>query len=73
MILSMKKGYYYRGRVVWYNRDKDLYTVHLDNGVTAFVFRSNVMGYVNLSINDIVSVCVTSIFKDKVGGNAVRI
>ena len=73
MILSMKKGYYYRGRVVWYNRDKDLYTVHLDNGVTAFVFRSNVMGYVNLSINDIVSVCVISIFKDKVGGNAVRI
>lgn len=73
MILSMKKGYYYRGRVVWFNREKDLYTVHLDNGVTAFVFRNNVMSYADLSINDIVSVCITSIFKNKVGGNAVKL
>ena len=73
MILSMKRGYYYRGRVVWYNLDKDLYTVHLDNGVTAFVFRKNVMSYPDLSVNDIVSVCVTGIYKDTVVGNAVKI
>jgi len=73
MILSMKRGYYYRGRVVWYNRNKDLYTVYLDNGVTAFVYRKNVIGYIDLSINDIVSVCVTSIYENKVGGNAVRL
>ena len=72
-ILSMKKGNYYRGRVVWYNREKDLYTIALDNGVTAFVYSSNVMGYVQLCINDIVSVCVTSIMDNKVGGNAVKI
>ena len=73
MILSMKRGYYYRGRVTWYNEKKDMYTVYLDNGVTAFVHRKNVLGYIDLSINDIVSVCITSIFENMVGGNAVRL
>ena len=73
MILSMKKGYYYRGRVVFYNRNKDAYTVILDNGVTAFIFRSNVISCVELSADDIVSVYVTVIFENKVGGYAVKL
>ena len=73
MILFMKRGNYYRGRVTWFNPEKNLYTVYLDNGVTAFVYKSNVQGYHELSINDIVSVCVTSIFEETVGGNAIKL
>ena len=73
MILFMKRGNYYRGRVTWFNPEKNLYTVYLDNGVTAFVYKSNVQGYRELSINDIVSVCVTSIFEETVGGNAIKL
>lgn len=73
MILFMKRGNYYRGRVAWFNPEKNLYTVYLDNGVTAFVYKSNVQGYRELSINDIVSVCVTSIFEETVGGNAIKL
>ena len=69
----MKKGNYYYGKVAWYNKQKDLYTIYLDNGVTAFVYRNNVMGFVDLSINDAVSVCVTTILEDKVGGNAIKL
>ncbi len=72
-ILSMKRGSYYIGRVVWFNPKKDLYTILLSNGVTAFVYRNNVMGFVELSINDIVSVCVSAVHDDMVTGNAVRI
>ena len=73
MILFMKRGNYYRGRVTWFNPEKNLYTVYLDNGVTAFVYKSNVQGYRELSINDIVSVCVTSIFEETVGANAIKL
>ena len=72
-ILSMKKGSYYAGRVVWYNPKKDIYTILLSNGVTAFVYRNNVMGFTDLSINDVVSVCVSAVLDDVVTGNAVRI
>ncbi|MBR5755355.1 MAG: hypothetical protein IKX97_06025, partial [Erysipelotrichaceae bacterium] len=72
-ILTMKKGSYYAGRVVWFNPKKDIYTIILSNGVTAFVYRNNVMGYIDLSINDIVSVCVSAVHENMVTGNAVRI
>jgi len=72
-ILSMKKGSYYVGRVIWFNPEKDIYTIMLSNGVTAFVYRNNVMGFVDLSINDVVSVCVSAIHNDIVTGNAVKI
>ena len=72
-ILSMKPEYVYPGRVTWYNEEKGVYTVYLDNGVTAYVKKENVAGHFNLSINDRVAVTVYSIYDNTVGGRAMKL
>ncbi len=72
MILSMKRGNYYKGRVTWYNPEGETYTVYLDNGVKAFIKKENVQSFAELSINDTVWVFVTAVFEETVIGNAIK-
>ena len=74
-ILTLTEGSCSTGRVAWYNKDKQIYIIHLVNGVTALVkdTPNNVIPYQELAINDVVSVCITHLAENKVMGNATKI
>ena len=72
-ILTMVKGGSYIGTVVFYNEDKDIYTIVLENKVTASVYRNNVIGFSELALGDRVSVTVTEIQDKHVSGNCIKI
>lgn len=72
-ILTMVKGGSYAGTVVFYNEEKDIYSVVLDNKVTASVYRNNVIGFSELALGSRVSVTVTEIQQSHVSGNCIKI
>lgn len=70
-IVTMVKGGSYLGTVVYYNEEKDIYSIVLDNKVTASVYRNNVIGFSELALGNRVSVTVTEIHEKHVSGNCV--
>ena len=69
-ILTMRPNSYYIGHVDHYNKDKQMYTIMLMNGVSAAVRKDNVLGGLELSNGDMVSVLVTRIMPTYVFGVA---
>lgn len=69
-ILTMRPNSYYIGHVDHYNKDKQMYTIMLKNGVSAAVRKDNVLGGLDLSNGDTVSVFVTRIMPTYVFGVA---
>lgn len=73
-IIKLKKSDTLVGRVLHYNPKNDVYTIYLEIGVTASVYRNNVQGFSELAVNDKVSVTITEKKDNKyVVGNCVKI
>lgn len=71
-LMTMKPHCYVAGVVDFYNRDKDLYTIMLKNGVTAVVKAQDVRGQIDLNPGDRVNVFVTTILNTHVLGMAAK-
>lgn len=71
-LLTMRQRTYVAGTVEFYNRDKDLYTIKLKNGVTAVVRAADVRGEIDLNPGDRVNVFVTAILEKYVVGRAAK-
>lgn len=70
----IKEGSYCIGRVTGYNQELDQYLIYLGNGVTAYVYASNVVPKgTQLSINDSVNVFIRGISGNGVIGNAIKV
>lgn len=69
-ILTMRQNSYYLGYVDHFNKEKQMYTIMLKNGVSAAVRQQNVQGGLQLSNGDKVSVLVTRIMPVYVVGIA---
>ena len=69
----MAEGSTYKGTVISFNREKNVYTVLLKNQVHASVPQRAVPGQVHLNIGDTVSVMITKVYDNFVTGTAIKI
>ena len=72
-IASMTKNSVWLGTVVAFNREKQVYTILLKNGVHASIPQKSVMGEIHLEIGDSVSVSVRQVYDNYVRGFAVKL
>ena len=70
---SIKINGSYLGVVESYNKNKNIYTCKLKNGVNASVHRNSIMGHIELNVGDKVAVLVKAIEEDYVIGVALKI
>lgn len=72
-ISNMKVGSTYLGVVTKFNKESNLYTVRLKNGVNAAVIEKNIVNHQKLFNGDSVIVLVTTIEKEYVKGSVMKV